>query len=67
MNTHMIVEKLDNSVWKVIENFEHKCEKLDEKCSIFEIDTFTVRLKVPYVGEYDIHFRKRENGFVTEQ
>jgi hypothetical protein len=63
----MIVEKLDNSVWKVIENFEHKCEKLDTKGSIFEIDYFVVRIKVPYIGEYDIHFRKREVELINPQ
>lgn len=65
MNAHMIVEKLDTSVWKVIENFEHKCEKLDKKGSIFEIDYFVVRIKVPYIGEYDIHFKKREGVLIN--
>lgn len=66
MNAHMIVEKLDASVWKVIENFEHKCEIMDRKGSVFEIDYFVVRMKVPYIGEYDIHFKKRETRFIKK-
>jgi hypothetical protein len=62
MNAHTVIEKLDQSVWKVIENFEHKCEEMDRKGTVFEIDKFIVRIKVPYIAEYDIHFQKREDG-----
>jgi hypothetical protein len=66
MNAHMIIAKLDESVWKVIENFERKCEEMDKKGTVFEIDKFVVIMRVPYIGEYNIHFKKRENGFVIE-
>jgi hypothetical protein len=62
----MIVQKLDESVWEVIENFERKCEEMDKKGTVFEIHKFVEIMRVPYIGEYNIHFKKRESEFVIE-